>query len=77
MKLQDDILSWNIILIVAKFQGPKFRKKGNISKSIIYFFFNFSIYHPISADTSLKFLSLILFEIRHLQNCIPLFVKGP
>ena len=42
--------------IVAKFQGPKFRKR---------------------ADTSFKFLALILFEIWHLQNFIPLFVKGP
>ena len=24
-----------------------------------------------------RFLAIILFEIRHLQNFIPLFVKGP
>ena len=27
-------------------------------------------HHPLSADTSFKFLSLILFEIWHLQNFI-------
>ena len=26
--------------------------------------------------TSFKFLAIILFEIRHLQNFVPLFVKG-
>ena len=36
------------------------------------FFVKYSIYHPLSADTSFKFLALILFEIRHLQNFIPL-----
>ena len=36
------------------------------------FFIKYSIHHPLSADTSFKFLALILFEIRHLQNFIPL-----
>ena len=33
-------------------------------------------HHPLSADTSLKFLSLILFEIWYLQNFISIFSKG-
>ena len=33
-------------------------------------------HHPLSADTSFKFLSLILFEIWHLQNYILIFSKG-
>ena len=41
------------------------------------FFIKYSIHHTLSADTSFKFLAIILFEIRHLQNFIPLFVKGP
>ena len=41
------------------------------------FFIKYSIHHPLSADTSFKFLAIILFEIRHLQNFIPLFVKWP
>ena len=32
------------------------------------FFVKYSINHPLSADTSFKFLAIILFEIRHLQN---------
>ena len=40
------------------------------------FFVKYSIHHPLSADTSFKFLAKILFEIQHLQNFIPLFVKG-
>ena len=36
----------------------------------------YSKYHPLSADTSFKFLALILFEIWHLQNFIPCFSKG-
>ena len=32
--------------------------------------------HPLSADTSFKFLSLILFEISRLQNFISIFSKG-
>ena len=78
MKFQDDIPFRNII--VGKFQGPKFLKRA-ITKKISYDFFQFfikySIHHLLSADTSFKFLALILFEIRHLQNFIPLFVKGP
>ena len=76
MKFQDDISFRNII--VAKFRGPKFRKRA-ITRKYHFFssiFHNFSIHHPVSADASLKFLALILFEIRHLQNFTPLFVKG-
>ena len=43
------------------------------------FFQNFTKYfshHPLSADTSFKFLSLILFQIWHLQNFISIFSKG-
>ena len=40
------------------------------------FFVKYSIYHPLSADTSFKFLAIILFEIRHLQNFIPCLSKG-
>ena len=58
----------------------KISKKGNNSKIIKKFFFqNFTKYfshHPLSADTSFKFLSLILFEIWHLQNFISIFSKG-
>ena len=59
----------------------KYQKKGNNSKLIKKFFFsqNFTKYfsrHPLSADTSFKFLSLILFEIWHLQNFISIFSKG-
>ena len=78
MKFQDDISFRNII--VSKFQGPKFEKGQKLKKyHIIYFqfFVKYSIYHPLSADTSFKFQAIILFEIRHLQNFIPLFVKGP
>ena len=67
MKFQDNISFRNII--VAKFQGPKFRKSA-ITQKISYdffsqFFIKYSIHHPLSADTSFKFLVLILFEIRH------------
>ena len=58
----------------------KISKKGNNSKIIKKIFFqNFTKYfshHPLSAYTSLKFLSLILFEIWHLQNFISIFSKG-
>ena len=40
------------------------------------FFIKYSIHHPLSADTSFKFLAIILFEIWNSQNFIPLFVKG-
>ena len=40
------------------------------------FFVKYSIYHPLSADTSFKFLAIILFEIWHLQNFIPCLSKG-
>ena len=58
----------------------KISKKGNNSKIIKKNFFqNFTKYfshHPLSADISLKCLSLILFEIWHLQNFISIFSKG-
>ena len=78
MKFQDDISFRNII--VAKFQGSKFRKRAITKKyqmNFVQFFIEYFSHHPLSADTSFKFLALILFEIRHLQNFIPLFVKGP
>ena len=34
------------------------------------FFVKYSIHHSLSADPSFKFLAKILFEIRHLQNCL-------
>ena len=65
----------------CKISGSKILKKGNNSKkyhmNFFQFFVKYSIYHPLSADTSFKFLAIILFEKRHLQNFIPLFVKGP
>ena len=42
-----------------------------------HFFIKYSIHHPLSANISLKFLAIILLEVQHLQNFIPLFVKGP
>ena len=78
MKFQDVISFRNII--VAKFQGQNFGKGQLLKKYhmiFFQFFFKYFIYHPLSADTSFKFLAIILFEIRHLQNFIPLFVKGP
>ena len=77
MKFQDNISFRNII--VAKCQS-KILKKGNNSKKYHMIFFQFfvkySIHHPLSADTSFKFIAIILFEIRHSQNFIFLFVKG-
>ena len=64
----------------CKISGAKILKKGNNSKkymNFFHFFIKYSIHHSVSADTSFKFLAIILFEIRHLQNFIPLFVKGP
>ena len=64
------------------FAMSKISKKGNNSKIIkkkIFFFQNFTKYfshHPLSADTGFKLLSLILFEIWHLQNFISIFSKG-
>ena len=78
MKFQDDISFRNIIS--AKFQGAKFRKRAitqNYHMNFFQFFIRYSIHHPLSADTSFKFLALILFKIPHLQNFNPLFVKGP
>ena len=78
MKFQDDISFRNII--VAKFRVQNFEKGQLLKKNhmiFFQFFIKYSIHHPLSADTSFKFLAIILFEIRHLQNFIPLFVKGP
>ena len=53
MKFQDNISFRNII--VAKFQGPKFRKRAitqKISYDFFYVFIKYSIYHPLSADIS-------------------------
>ena len=78
MKFQDDISFRNII--VEKFRCPKFRKR-KMTQKISYDFFQcfikYSIQHPLSADTNFKFLALIHFEKRHLQNFISLFIKGP
>ena len=64
-----------------KISVNKIYKKGNNSKYQMLFFFQifikYSTHHPLSADTSFKFLAIILFEIRHLQNFIPLFFIGP
>ena len=77
MKFQDNISFRNIIV---NFRVQNF-EKGNNSKIsydfFLQFFVKYSIHHPLSADTSFKFLAIILFEIWHLQNFIPLFVKGP
>ena len=57
----------------------KISKKGNDSKIIKKKFQNFTKYfthHPLSADTSFKFLSLILFEIWHVQNFISIFQRA-
>ena len=48
-----------------------------ISYDFFQFFVKYSIHHPLSADTSFKFLAIILYEIRHLQKYSPLFVNGP
>ena len=77
MKFQDDISFRNII--VAKFQRPTFLKRAITQKyhmNYFQFFIKYSIKRPLSADISFKFLALILFEIWHLQNFIPLFNKG-
>ena len=47
----------------------------NIEKYVFQNFTKYFSHHPLSADTSFKFLSLILFEIWHLQNFILLFSK--
>ena len=70
MNCQDDISFRNII--VAKFQCPEFRKRAITQKYhliIFQFFIKYSLYYPLSADTSFKIVGLILFEIRHLQCC--------
>ena len=58
----------------------KISKKGNKSKIILkknsQNFTKYFSHHHLSADTSFKFLSLILFEIWHLQNFISIFSKG-
>ena len=60
----------------CKTSGSKILKKGNNMIFFFQFFIKYSIYHPLSADTSFQFLALILFEIRYLQEFIHLFVKG-
>ena len=64
----------------CKISGSKILKKGNNSKNIYDFFFQFfdkySIYHPLSADTSFKFLAIILFEIRIDKISYPCLSKG-
>ena len=47
------------------------KKKKNKKKITKYF-----SDHPLPADTSFKLLSLILFEIWHLQNFILIYSKG-
>ena len=42
----------------------------------LQFFTKNSLHYPLSVDVSFKFLALILFEITHLQNFIPCFLKG-
>ena len=73
MKFQDDI-SFRYNFSVQNLQ------KGQLLKLycmiFVQFFTKYSIHHPLSADTSFKFLALILFEILHLQNFIPCFSKG-
>ena len=72
MKFQDDISFLNII--------DQNLKKAITQKhhmNLFQFFIKYSIHHPLSADTSFKFISYLLFKIRHLQNFIPLFFKGP
>ena len=59
----------------------KISKKGNNSKinkkkNFLQNFTNYFSNYPLSADTSFKFLSLILFEIWHLQTFILIFSKG-
>ena len=48
-----------------KISGSKILKKGNNYKIsydfFLQFFIKYSIYHPLSADTSFKFLAVILF----------------
>ena len=58
------------------FAMSKISKKGNNSKIILKMFSKISPNTSLSADTSFKFLSLILFEIWRLQNFISIFSKG-
>ena len=55
MKFQDNISFQNII--VAKFQGPKFRKRAITENIMIFlqFFIKYSIHHLLSADTKFNF----------------------
>ena len=63
---------------MQNFRVQNFEKRALTQKISfdLFFIFSSNILHPLSADTSFKFLAIILFEIRHLQNFIPLFVKG-
>ena len=64
----------------CKISGSKILMKGNNSTKISYEFFQFfikySIHHPLSADKIFKFLTIILFEIRHLQKISSLYIVG-
>ena len=78
MKFQDNMAFRNIT--VAKFQCPKFTKKRATTQNISFFFqffTKYSIQHPLSADTSFKFLALILFRGTAFTKFIPSFSKGP
>ena len=58
-----------------KMSVSKIYKKGQLLKIIIWFSFYFFTNHPLSADTSFKFLALKLLEILHLQNFISIFFQ--
>ena len=69
---------------MQNFRVQTFEKGQKLKKyQMIFFFFKFSsfikysIHHPLSADTSFKFLAILLLEIRHLQKLHPFFLKGP
>ena len=58
----------------AKLQSTKLKKKMAITLKISYdfflqFFTKYSTHHSLSADIGFKSLSIILFQILHLQNC--------
>ena len=63
MKFQDDISLQHIK--VAKFLSAKFRKRAITKKTSYDFFsiFHHSVHHPLSAETSFKFLALIFLDI--------------
>ena len=65
---------------ILHLQSLKYQKRAItqklLNKKISKNFTKYFSHHPLSADTSFKFLSLILFEIWHLQNLISIFPKG-